>query len=185
MTKADLAALVRKKRFIRLDLGCGPSKQGEDWIGMDARKLPGVDIVYDIEDTPWPIPTNSTVSVVCSHVLEHIDPKRFLAVMDEMHRICRDGAQIFVSGPYGVGYRFQQDPTHCRPLVEATFLYFDSMHPLWEVYRPKVFHLEYFERVPVGYGTDFNAVLRCCKPGAGKQCQHRPANGAGKMEEAE
>ena len=37
-----------KERFIRLDVGCGSNKQ-HGYVGMDIRKIKGVDIVHDAE----------------------------------------------------------------------------------------------------------------------------------------
>jgi len=62
-------------RFVKLDLGCGDNKQGADWIGMDYRPLPGVDIVHDLELFPYPLPDQSVDLVMASHVLEHIDKR--------------------------------------------------------------------------------------------------------------
>jgi predicted SAM-dependent methyltransferase len=58
-----------------LDVGCGNNKykgnKGDIVIGIDKVKLKGVDVVHDIEKTPWPFKTNEFDCVICSHVLEH------------------------------------------------------------------------------------------------------------------
>lgn len=66
--------LLKKKSGIRLDIGCGAAKQGADWIGMDVRDLPGVDIVHDVTMFPWPLPDESVLTAIASHLLEHIPP---------------------------------------------------------------------------------------------------------------
>lgn len=164
---------IDKLRSIRLDVGCGRRKQ-PGFVGMDIRPWPGVDIVHDLEDTPWPLPDNSCSIVVMSHVFEHVSPKRTLDVMAEIHRVCQPDAQVAMSGPYGVGYRWQQDPTHCNPIVEATLYYFDPLKGgLWDVYQPPPLHVEQFMVVPAPmYDRDFEALLRVCKPGKGGKCQH-------------
>lgn len=60
---------------IKLDVGCGDSKQ-PGFVGLDVRPLPGVDIVQDIEMFPWPLPNETVSLAVASHVLEHINPGR-------------------------------------------------------------------------------------------------------------
>lgn len=173
MTKKDVIALVERKKSINLDLGCGPSKQqGPDFLGMDYRKLPGVDIVHDLEKFPWPLPDSCAQLVVMSHLFEHIKPWLVLQFMAEVHRVCKDGAQIAVSAPYGVESRFIQDPTHCNPSNEATWLYWDNTHPLWGIYKPPVFHVQSYELIPVGGARDFNCLLRVCKPVKGRKCPH-------------
>lgn len=66
--------LKEKNRGIKLDIGCGANKQGPDWVGMDLRPEPGVDIVHNLEQFPYPIPDDSCSLVTASHVLEHISP---------------------------------------------------------------------------------------------------------------
>ena len=161
--RSDLTAVLRRKSGILLDLGCGANKH-DGAFGMDQRPLPGVDLVHDLTDTPWPLPDSIAHSVIMSHVWEHIAPQKTLAVMAEIHRVCRPKAHVMIAGPYGIGFRFQQDPTHCNPSNEATWCYFDPDHPLHAVYRPPPFKILSFERVPVGGDSDFNVVLMAVKP---------------------
>jgi len=164
--------VVKKKlsayKGFHLDVACGDNKQ-RGFIGIDKRKTACVDIVHDLEKFPWPLETGSVSRVVISHFWEHIKPWLTLDFMAELHRVCLDEAQVFISGPYGHEFRFIQDPTHCNPSNEATFLYWDNKHALWNVYKPESFHLEYYEIIPVGNGRDFNAILRVCKA---KVCKH-------------
>ena len=163
--------LIQRKKSLRLDIGCGEHKQpGPDIVGIDARALDGVDIVHDLEEFPWPLPDNTVRVAFASHFLEHVKPWKFLPLMAELHRVMVHDGQVLIAGPLGVEFRFVQDPTHCRPINEATFCYFDNKHPsgLWEVYKPPVFHVESFDIIPAGASRDFNAILRCCKDA----CQH-------------
>lgn len=165
MTRRLLAALLKDKSSIRLDVGCGSRKQA-GFVGMDKRDIPGVDLVHDLEHTPWPLPQNCCSVVVLSHVWEHITPSRTLDVMAEIHRVCQPNAVVMMAGPYGMGFRYQQDPTHCNPSNQATFTYWDPLHPsgLWGVYRPPPMHVEQFVIVPAPPGDrDFEVSLRVCK----------------------
>lgn len=65
---------TKKKDGILLDLGCGENKQGEHWVGIDRRLLKGVDHVHDLEVFPYPIESDSCLSILASHVVEHIRP---------------------------------------------------------------------------------------------------------------
>lgn len=172
--------MIRKKAGIRLDIGCGQNKQ-PGYIGMDSRRVPGVDIVHDITKTPWPLPANCVITSVMSHLWEHIPPWRTLAVMEEIHRISKPDAVVLLSGPFGLGFRFVQDPTHCNPVNEATFAYWDPLHPskLWEqVYQPSPMHIEAFEIVPANGDRDFECALRVCKTWNKKKqtCSHARSN---------
>lgn len=71
MKKTD--ELLKQNSGIRLDIGCGENKQ-PGFVGMDYRALPGVDIVHNVELFPWPLPDESVVVALCSHLIEHLDP---------------------------------------------------------------------------------------------------------------
>lgn len=125
---------------IKLDVGCGGNKQ-PNYVGMDKRPLEGVDIVHDIESFPWPIEDSICTDVICSHILEHIKPWLTLDFFNEMWRVCKVGARVAIQSPYGVNSLFVQDPTHCNPVNQATFQYFDPNYPLYGVYKPKPWRL--------------------------------------------
>ena len=162
--------LIKRSQSVQIDVGCGIQKN-KGFIGIDKRKLPGVDIVHDITVTPWPLPDSCATVMILSHVWEHIPPWKTLDVMAEMHRISKNNGIVMMNGPYGLGPRFIQDPTHCNPSNEATFMYWDALHPsrLWKVYKPPVLHLERFEIVPANADRDFEVALRVCKM---KRCNH-------------
>ncbi|UCH07499.1 MAG: hypothetical protein JSV55_00415, partial [Deltaproteobacteria bacterium] len=46
--------LLRWGGDYNLDIGCGPAK-ADGFIGLDIRDLPGVDLVHDLNEIPWPI----------------------------------------------------------------------------------------------------------------------------------
>jgi SAM-dependent methyltransferase len=136
MQKAKLKELFKSKSGIMLDIGGGGNPQ-KGYVNMDMRKLPTVDIVHDIEDSRgFPLPDNCVTRVLCSHILEHICPKKLMFVMSEIHRVCRPDAQVMISVPYGGSIGSIQDPTHCAFFNEYTFDYFDDKKDLWYIYRP-------------------------------------------------
>jgi SAM-dependent methyltransferase len=112
---------------------------------MDKRELPGVDIVHDLEVFPWPLKDESCIQVVASHVLEHIKPWHQLDLFNEVWRIMKPKGAFVIAVPYGVGHGFVQDPTHCKPFNESTFMYYDPEPPgippgqniLYKIYEPK------------------------------------------------
>lgn len=132
--------LFESKKGIRLDIGCGSSKQPH-FVGMDIRKLKGVDIVHDVQAFPYPIPTDSCFQVLMSHLWEHIEPKFRIRVMDEIWRITKVGGQLLISVPYYQSLGACQDPTHYTCPNEATFTYFDPDYPLYSVYKPRPWKL--------------------------------------------
>ena len=134
---------------IQLDIGCGEAKQ-PGFVGIDIREMPGVDIAHDVEVYPWPLPDESVVRAVCSHLVEHINPHKFnfIHFMDEIWRIMKPVGQLAIACPHGSSPGFLQDPTHCNPLNETTWSYFDPLCPytnglLYRIYRPKPWKIEH------------------------------------------
>ena len=55
---------------MKLDVGCGTDKK-QGFTGLDISKLPGVDIVADIQKS-IPLKDNSVEEIYCVNVLQHI-----------------------------------------------------------------------------------------------------------------
>lgn len=75
---------------VKIDLGCGENKQ-QGMIGIDFRKVKGVDIVQDLTMFPWHnVPTDAADVVYSSHLLEHINPDspdgRFAGLVDLLQK---------------------------------------------------------------------------------------------------
>jgi len=137
--------LLKSKSGIRLDIGCGSNKQAPDWVGMDYRKVPGVDIVQDLEEFPWKeLPDESVLVAIAAHVVEHINPAKgtFIRFMDEVWRILKPDGEFAIVTPYAGSPGYWQDPSHCNPCSENTFRYFDPLDQptggaLYSIYKPK------------------------------------------------
>ncbi|MBL8602494.1 MAG: methyltransferase domain-containing protein [Myxococcales bacterium] len=105
-----------------LDLGCGDDKL-PGAIGMDRVRGPKIDIVHDLDRTPWPIEDGRFGHVRAQNVLEHVTD--LIAVMDEVWRVCRPGATVDIFMPFMNSVTFATDPTHKRAAAYRTFHYFD------------------------------------------------------------
>lgn len=82
-------------RWFQLDLGCGRYCRAE-FIGLDAKSLPGVGIRYDLS-RGIPFPDGSVDQIYTAHFLEHLaDPCRML---EEIYRVCIDGALVEIIVP--------------------------------------------------------------------------------------
>ena len=157
----ELSELLKQKSGIKLDIACGENKQGPEWVGIDMRELPGVDIVHDLEEYPWPLPDECVVVAVCSHFVEHVNPARFGFVnfMNELWRVMKPGARVAITTPHGYSPGYLQDPTHCNQVSEATWAYFDPGHPsgLYNIYKPRPWEITDLSWSPV---TTVEVVLR-------------------------
>lgn len=108
-----------------LDIGCGPKKT-EGAIGLDKVKLPGVDVVWDLEKFSYPFSDNEFDKIVSNHCIEHIE--NFVGLMEEIYRIAKPGAEIIFVVPYYTSKDFFTDFTHKHAFTEHTFQYFDDNH---------------------------------------------------------
>ena len=123
---------------ILLELGCGETKQ-PGFVGIDKRQVEGVDIVHDLEQFPWPVHDEQCLTVISSHLIEHIKPWLSIDFIDEVWRILKVGGDVAFSTPYAGSPGYWQDPTHCNGWTQATFQYFDPRYPLYQIYKPKPF----------------------------------------------
>jgi SAM-dependent methyltransferase len=128
----------------RLDIGCGSNKM-QSFIGMDCRELPGVDLVHNAEEFPYPFSNDSLSVVLCSHLIEHIKPWLTIDFLNEVWRILEVGGQLLLSTPYGGSFGYWQDPTHINGFNEATFMYFDPDFKLYNFYRPNPWKIHFID----------------------------------------
>ena len=150
---------VDKKRYPKgmlLDVGCRDRKQ-PNFVGIDWRGHPGVDIVHDLEKFPYPIPSESCLTIKCAHVIEHVKPWIVFDFMNELWRMMIPEGQLMISAPYGRSIGYWQDPSHCTHIHEGTWFLFDPDHPLYQQYKPKPWKLEHSAWKP---GGNIEAIFR-------------------------
>ncbi len=105
----------------KLNLGCGKDiKKG--YVNLDSIKLPGVDIVHNLNKYPWPFKENSFDEVYCDNVLEHLDC--FIKTIEEIWRISRNNSKIIIKVPSFPGIGAVSDPTHKQFFSFLSFNYF-------------------------------------------------------------
>ena len=111
---------------IKLDLGCGQNKQ-EGFLGVDKYEAPGVDVVHDLLEFPWPWADNSVLEVRCSQFFEHIPGRLRPRFMEELWRILKPNhGAVFVT-PSWKNERAYGDFTHeWPPVTRWTYLYFSK-----------------------------------------------------------
>jgi SAM-dependent methyltransferase len=110
---------------MRVDLGCGNRKM-KGTLGVDTVRVPGVDVVADL-NSGLPFRESSVDAIYSYHILEHVDD--FLATMNEIWRVCRPGALVYIKVPHAASsFVTWKDPTHRRGLSIATFAYFDDTY---------------------------------------------------------
>ena len=103
--KLDLGAGVKRQDgFLAFDLAGNPDVRG------DGRALPFSDGAFE--------------EVRCWHVLEHIERRDLVNVMNECHRVLKAGGTIDIEMPVFPFWTAMADPTHVTFLVPQTWDYF-------------------------------------------------------------
>jgi hypothetical protein len=118
---------------VKLNLGCGTDIR-KGWVNADRAKLPGVDVVMDLDDPrPW-CGAGDAERIDAWHVFEHIaDPVHF---MSEAWRVLRTGGLLDIRVPWFGHPNAFTDPTHRRFCTENTFDYWIRGTALHEVHGP-------------------------------------------------
>ncbi|OGP07198.1 MAG: hypothetical protein A3G39_02310 [Deltaproteobacteria bacterium RIFCSPLOWO2_12_FULL_43_16] len=120
-----------------LDIGCGKNKiLGA--IGIDMRKTPATDIVCNLDNFPYPFQGNSFDKIYMMDVLEHLDDIK--GVMEEIHRIAKHGADVFIRVPHFSSTHAYGDFTHKHFFNTESFNYFTGNFPQYDFYSSANFY---------------------------------------------
>lgn len=157
-----------------IELGAGEDPDPRADITVDRVPLEGIDIVHNLEETPWPVETASADRVIAHHVLEHLaDPK---TAFQEAARILQADGILEVYVPIGLDAK--TDPTHQHEWTWDTPEYFTQDTPYdygWNL----PFHLvnrevEYWLDGPLGRFSPIVSLL-VAYSGPGKWLSGIPA----------
>jgi SAM-dependent methyltransferase len=115
-----------------LDVGCG-SKKWPGATGVDISPATDADVIQDLDDFPYELPSDSYDQILVQDVIEHVaEPYR---VMAELHRVGRDGGRIHLRTPHFSSALAYGDPTHkhylsamaVRALAEPGFAHYTDI----------------------------------------------------------
>jgi SAM-dependent methyltransferase len=117
-----------KTQAMKLNLGCGQNKLA-DFVNVDKFAQCQPDVVADLEITPWPFESGSVDAVMMNHSLEHMGQQSsvFLAIVQELYRVCKPEAHIQINVPHPRHRDFINDPTHVRVITPE----------MWELFSKK------------------------------------------------
>jgi SAM-dependent methyltransferase len=107
----------------KLNLGCGNDYRLGFW-NVDVSPLVNPDEIVDLEKPLTTFKTNSVEVIVCNHTLEHIH--NLVPLIHELHRVCINGAAIYIRVPFYASWGQWNDPTHVRFFSPFSFEYFKA-----------------------------------------------------------
>jgi SAM-dependent methyltransferase len=128
-------------------------------VNVDNVALPGVDVVHDLTEFPWPFRDNEFEEVVLVDILEHLPS--VVKTMEEIHRITRPGGRVMIRVPYYNSTDASGDPTHIHSFNECTL---DFLDPRKKMGKERAYYSSAKFRIRmVGYRVYFfrNSFLIC------------------------
>jgi hypothetical protein len=109
---------------MKINLGAGYSKY-EGYLTVDNDPRTSPDFLVDLEAGNLPFTDNSIEEILAFHVLEHIGTG-FFPLIQEIYRVCKDGALVFIKVPYYRSDLFSGDCGHVRTITGHQFNQFSK-----------------------------------------------------------
>ena len=119
---------------MKLNLGSGINYK-EGYVNLDWIKAHKPDIIWDINEKPFPFEDNVFDEVFCSHILEHFDD--VVGILQELWRITKKGGRIIIGVPHFASYEAASDLTH-RKLFGMNSFYCYEMKDFGYYYGGKM-----------------------------------------------
>jgi hypothetical protein len=104
-----------------LNLGCG-DKRMSGALNVDVNPRVRPEVIHDLNEFPWPLPDSQFETVVMADSIEHL--KDVVLTMEELHRVCKDGALVKITTPHLSCSNSFTDPTHIHHLGFFSFHFF-------------------------------------------------------------
>ena len=141
---------------MKLNFGCGKEIK-EGYINLDIKKNPGVDVVHDLDKYPYPFKDGTFDEVLCDRVLGLLE--NLVGAMEEIHRICKDGAKVIIRVPYYNSKASANDPLQKHHFNSTTFDFltqnFETSH-----YTNARYKILKKTLVPTKFGKFFPSFIR-------------------------
>lgn len=125
VNRESIKNIAKDKRV--LDVGCGQNKF-EGSTGIDFALSADHDLSHDLNVFPYPIENDAYEVILLRNVIEHI--QNIVGLMEEIHRVGKNGADVLISTPHFSSIYSYQDPTHIRHMAYDSMDYFteDTKH---------------------------------------------------------
>lgn len=115
----------------KINLGSGYTKY-PDFLNADIDPLTNPDILINFETGVFPLEDNTVDEIKAYHVLEHIG-EGFFKLMQEMYRVCKDGAIIDIQVPHHRSEVMFGDPSHVRFITTESLRQFSKTRNEWHI----------------------------------------------------
>ena len=117
-----------------LDVGCG-KKKIKGAIGID---IADADILHNLNETPYPLKSNSFDRIYSRHCLEHLN--EFTQTVIELHRITKKNGILEIIVPFYASAGAHL-PTHKLFFNYNSFDLFSESNDRWDITKNKLFEI--------------------------------------------
>jgi hypothetical protein len=100
---------------MKINIGAGNNKIN-GFLSCDYDTSSNPDYVVNLETDSLPFANDSVETVVAHHILEHLG-EGYFHCLQELYRVCKNGAIIDIRVPHHRHDNFHDDPTHRRPIT--------------------------------------------------------------------
>lgn len=118
--------------LLKINLGCGSEPDlGPEWRNVDWLELPGVDVVHNLLQLPYPFEDGSAKYIKAIDLLEHLpnytpdNQATAIVFVEECHRILAPGGELVIQVPHWNSPNMWIDPSHVRGFDPRSMDYFD------------------------------------------------------------
>jgi ubiquinone/menaquinone biosynthesis C-methylase UbiE len=129
---------------MKLNIGAGNDIL-PGYVNLDIAKLPGVDIVHDVNKLPLPFQDNTVDEAYAKDIIEHIQEYHLL--LKDLHRIMKPGATLKIMSPHFTSCNGPSDPSHCHVFAVRTFSFFCRENPNFDWESRKYYYSFSFSRL--------------------------------------
>lgn len=110
----------------KLNLGCGTDIR-KGYVNLDIVKLPGVDVVHNLDKFPYPFKDNYFDEIYAgSNILGFVSD--FRKTIEELYRISKSRAKIYIESPLYPSINCFSDPHTKKVFTYNSFVYFEPGH---------------------------------------------------------
>lgn len=137
---------------MKLNIG-GGHKRFDGFLNVDLDPGTKPDIRADIGVDRLPVDDSTVDEVIAHHIFEHLGGDTFFHCLQELYRVCQNGAVIDVHVPHYRHDYFYGDPSHVRPISLEMMNRFSKKYNDEELAgNPGTMPFAYF------YGVDFEVI---------------------------
>lgn len=117
-------------RHLKISLGAGTEPE-EGFVNVDIVDMPGINVVHNLMQYPWPFEDGSADYIKAKDIIEHMAThlsdgrSSIIAFLEECHRILRPGGTLWIQTPSWEADFLWIDPTHVRGFDKRSFDFFD------------------------------------------------------------